>query len=72
MPDKICPQCNQKFTCGIADGESICWCFDLPNIIPLDEISNTSSDCLCPQCLQDKIDVLSKAEQALSTDETAE
>lgn len=48
----LCPNCNKEFHCGSNDKEP-CWCSSLPNIVPLD-----AESCLCPDCLQKKIDEL--------------
>lgn len=59
MANKQCAQCGADFTCGISAGKSTCWCFDLPNVIPLDSIprdDDAQAGCLCPACLQAKID----------------
>jgi len=58
-PNQTCSQCGAEFTCGVTAGEATCWCFDMPNIIPLDSIGtddDTQAGCLCPDCLQAKID----------------
>jgi len=45
---KVCPQCGAAFTCDYAAGAQRCWCFDLPNILPMRE----DTSCLCPTCLR--------------------
>lgn len=60
---KSCPQCGTNFTCGIAEGGQTCWCFDLPNVVPVDE----ETACLCPDCLQKHIQ-----NQLLITEQKAE
>ena len=65
MSDKTCSQCSSQFTCDIENGEKTCWCFDLPNIIPLDSIADSKASeagCLCPDCLQARIDALSASQ----------
>jgi hypothetical protein len=53
---QLCPRCGVSFVCGIANGESVCWCFGLPNVIFLDgDGAGSASACLCPQCLHDDI-----------------
>ncbi len=54
MTNKTCPQCGTEFTCNVTNGDATCWCFDLPNVIILDAI-DPPTDCLCPTCLQAKI-----------------
>ncbi|MFM8761120.1 MAG: cysteine-rich CWC family protein [Polynucleobacter victoriensis] len=55
---QTCPKCSTTFTCGVAQGQSHCWCMDLPTIpkeIISQEISKTGGDpegCLCPACLK--------------------
>lgn len=64
-PDKtpkglvVCPQCGAAFTCGVAAGEARCWCFDLPNIMPM----RADSACLCPACLRDAIKRANEVQQ---------
>jgi hypothetical protein len=53
-----CPRCGASFTCGLATGESRCWCFDLPNLIPLSTIG--PEGCLCPVCLRAAIEAHQK------------
>ncbi|MBL8118842.1 MAG: cysteine-rich CWC family protein [Anaerolineae bacterium] len=52
-PQKTCPRCGASFTCGVAAAQSHCWCFDLPNVHPLQ--SNEYTGCLCPSCLRERI-----------------
>ena len=60
MPNgqKSCSRCGLAFTCGLAAGESSCWCASLPRIMPVDG----TADCLCPGCLQAEIDRRQAAE----------
>jgi len=51
---RACPRCGASFACGIAAGESRCWCFNLPNVIPLPSIDGEG--CLCPDCLRAAIE----------------
>jgi hypothetical protein len=48
---RVCPNCGAAFTCGIAAGESRCWCFDLPPVMPV----RADTACLCPACLAQAI-----------------
>lgn len=54
---QVCPECGAEFRCGAVAGEATCWCFDLPNVIPLDQIGDDQqpAGCLCPECLQKRI-----------------
>jgi len=59
MSEKTCSSCKTSFTCDIENGKDSCWCFDLPNVIPLGNITindSSDNDCLCPQCLQNMIE----------------
>jgi len=52
---QTCPKCGTTFTCGVAQGESHCWCMDLPSI-PKEITAKTagmSEGCLCPNCLKE-------------------
>ena len=50
--NSICPACGTEFDCGAKSGRETCWCFNLPNVMPVD----SKQDCLCPQCLKKRID----------------
>ncbi len=59
MQNKTCGNCGSAFSCGIEAENATCWCFELPHVIALESIGNddkTQEDCLCPTCLQKKID----------------
>ncbi|HXC06658.1 MAG TPA: hypothetical protein VNZ86_18000 [Bacteroidia bacterium] len=45
---KSCAQCGTGFSCYTSE----CWCNDLPQIMPLDQLRG----CLCPVCLEKTID----------------
>jgi hypothetical protein len=51
MDNKVCPNCGEAFTCDYAAGQARCWCFDLPNVLPMRE----DASCLCPTCLRSVI-----------------
>ncbi len=55
---QACPRCGQGFTCGLAANLERCWCFDLPHVIPVESASREG--CLCPTCLNNLIDSLTK------------
>lgn len=42
-----CPACGQPLRCGVAMGDSQCWCFALPPRLSPDG----AASCLCPDCL---------------------
>lgn len=48
----ICPECGAVFKCGMASGDSDCWCFDLPT----KDIQNMC-ECVCEECLTNKKDL---------------
>lgn len=52
---RTCPRCGALFVCGLAAGEARCWCFDLPNVIPLSSLD--VEGCLCPDCLRAAIEM---------------
>jgi SAM-dependent methyltransferase len=54
MALKTCEVCGNQFECGPNEGSSQCWCTELPNIMPYP----ASGDCLCPDCLKRKIEVV--------------
>ncbi|MEW6293025.1 MAG: cysteine-rich CWC family protein [Pseudomonadota bacterium] len=43
-----CPACGSRFVCGMAAGQSPCWCADLPPIT----IDPQAGGCFCPACLK--------------------
>ena len=44
----VCPGCGVLGPCGVAAGESQCWCMALP-VLPPER--RTGSGCYCPTCL---------------------
>jgi hypothetical protein len=54
--EKVCPQCGESFVCGIAASGERCWCFDLPNVMPV----KPDTACLCPNCLRQAIEAKAK------------
>ena len=49
----ICPTCGEPNTCGMSQGKSECWCFNVK--IPeaaLERIPAAAKDlaCICPRC----------------------
>ncbi len=53
--DKLCGRCGTAFCCGPAEGNSRCWCDELPPVSPP---AGNGHDCLCPDCLRAAIAVL--------------
>ncbi|MES2509701.1 MAG: cysteine-rich CWC family protein [Pseudomonadota bacterium] len=55
-----CPSCGTGLRCGMVAGDSQCWCFALPHVIPVPSDNKqdlaASAGCLCPACLQRLID----------------
>ncbi|MCA9893860.1 MAG: cysteine-rich CWC family protein [Anaerolineae bacterium] len=54
---RICPRCGAVFVCGIAAGDSECWCFGLPHLATMPETDGAAT-CLCPDCLHERITLL--------------
>ena len=49
----LCPVCGKPNTCGMTQGKSECWCFDLTiDRAALARIPLEAKDraCLCPRC----------------------
>ncbi len=46
----LCASCGAAFTCGMAAGDSLCWCFSLPQVLAVPDAASPAS-CLCPACL---------------------
>lgn len=65
----ICPRCGQQNSCGFAQGQTQCWCLQLPTLGA--EPGNTAAEatvCYCQACLTElttagKGEQSSKAEQ---------
>jgi SAM-dependent methyltransferase len=49
---KNCIECGSDFNCGNETAD--CWCASLPAVLPLTE----GAQCLCPDCLQQKIETV--------------
>lgn len=49
-----CSECGAAFRCGAAAGEKTCWCFALPQVLPVPQ-AGEKQGCLCPQCLENRI-----------------
>ena len=47
-----CGSCGKLFVCGVKAGGDGCWCFELPNIVALDDLLEGGHACLCPACLR--------------------
>ena len=45
-----CIKCGAEFHCGIAAGETTCWCMEKPVILPVPE--DEATGCYCPACLE--------------------
>ena len=51
MPDaEICPACGRLNECGMAKGETECWCFALPHVLPVNA-ADRGVGCYCRTCL---------------------
>ena len=46
-----CPQCGQPVACGVAAGQTQCWCMALPNIQSIAD----QTACWCQRCLSEQI-----------------
>jgi len=57
---RTCPRCGEAFTCGVA--EAHCWCFDLPNVMLMDE-AKMNEGCLCPACLRAAIEAVQRPQK---------
>jgi hypothetical protein len=45
-----CIRCGTEFGCGNIEGRGVCWCAELPPVMPV-----TDEGCLCPPCLKAEI-----------------
>lgn len=52
--ERTCPQCGTQFRCGVTAGDTACWCFALPPVMPV----RADSACLCPECLRKATDAV--------------
>lgn len=53
---KLCSQCGKAFFCGPGQTGGECWCQALPQIGP---VAGPGVDCMCPECLKEKVGKLS-------------
>lgn len=52
-----CEACGNDFSCGAATGN--CWCFEINlGADVLVNLQNKFKNCLCPDCLKNKIELL--------------
>lgn len=58
-----CSNCGKDFHCGAAreagSEELSCWCTELPHV---GVVAGADQDCLCPECLSEAIEKLTKHE----------
>jgi len=47
---RICPTCGNVNDCGMEKGETTCWCFAVPHVLPVSETEEGGS-CFCRACL---------------------
>ncbi len=50
-PNHTCGRCGAKFRCGVEAGDTLCWCLELPHILPVH--GTQYNGCLCPECLRE-------------------
>jgi len=48
-PTISCFNCGAALVCGAVNGDAICWCDNLPNVMPLNE---KAASCYCRECLE--------------------
>lgn len=60
-PNRTCERCGVKFRCGIEAGDTICWCFELPRVMPA--AGTQYNGCLCPECLRELIGIQIRTHQ---------
>jgi len=51
----LCPVCGKPNTCGLTEGKSECWCFDVTiDAAALARVPPELKDraCLCPRCAE--------------------
>ncbi|MFC5270548.1 cysteine-rich CWC family protein [Adhaeribacter terreus] len=51
-PTIPCYKCGTGLLCGAVNGDAICWCDSLPNIMPLNE---DATSCYCKSCLEKEL-----------------
>jgi Cysteine-rich CWC len=47
---EICPTCSGVNSCGMEKGESTCWCFAMPHVVPV-SATEEGGRCYCRACL---------------------
>lgn len=53
--NRTCGRCGAKFRCGVEAGDTICWCFELPHVLPVN--GTQYNGCLCPECLRELMNI---------------
>ena len=52
----VCPGCSKANECSMEKGETTCWCFALPHVLPVGETEGADR-CYCRGCLSRMIEV---------------
>jgi len=60
---RICPTCGDVNDCGMEKGETTCWCYALPHVLPVSETEGGS--CYCSACLSRMIAELEARESII-------
>jgi len=47
---EICPTCGRGNNCGMAKGETTCWCFAMAHVLPV-RATKDGGRCYCRECL---------------------
>src|SRR5688572_13648290 len=58
---KRCSSCGESFTCGAETVAFDCWCTQLPGV---SLVANEEQDCLCPKCLGEAIQEMTRSGKA--------
>lgn len=53
--NRTCERCGAKFCCGAEAGDTLCWCYELPHVLPVN--GTQYNGCLCPECLRELMSI---------------
>ncbi len=60
-----CPGCGQPVICGLANGQTTCWCMQLDRVLPV--ANDPGALCYCEVCLRERIAAIPSAQSQPAT-----
>ena len=58
----MCPRCGASNNCGVAQGQAVCWCMQLP-VLKAAQTAAPAAVCYCQHCLTE-LTAAGQAEQS--------